>query len=484
MNDFRQTREAPIRIRSVGRRRGVSSVLPRLCFVPCICLPLFAWVHVSATSSEQIERESIQNAINGFQTTADRPALTREFASELKTSTNSKLAAETESISESSGDLIQNEEREPSNLFSLAWHWLGILTNPGRWRNIWQAGSKKRADSINSATAKESDSNKVDAAPPLIAPVKTFVVDQIDGVEIAYTTGSIRAALGVVLMFHGCGQTAVDWFQLPEHRRVVREFRKARLAVLAFTAVNKLSQCWSTRYPAKDNEDVARVSHAFRQWFHAQNLHTTTPLYGVGLSSGGGFVSILTTYEAMPRISSQVIYISPGSMRAFRGTRGPYPYPPTLFVYVPGDAYGSKERVLAARDALIEREHGRIRVGVLALAPPALESRTLQEHEPRFSSHAVDHMTQLLTRSAEPYMETIRHNAADDVIRQVLADYQSRRALEQIVKMLSGQHELSSVHANWVVSWLVSHRTVDRRTLLTSTNPSAKATSLEYGTSR
>jgi hypothetical protein len=150
-----------------------------------------------------------------------------------------------------------------------------------------------------------------------------------------------------------------------------------------------------------------------------------------------------------------------------------------LFVYVPGDAYGSKQRVQAARDALIERERGRIRIGVLALAPPTLESRTLQEHEPRFSEHAVHRITQLLTQSSEPYMETIRLNAEDDVIRQVLADKQSRRALEQIVKMLSGHHELSSVHANWVVSWLVSHRTGNPGTLSTTGISSKGATNSE-----
>jgi hypothetical protein len=333
------------------------------------------------------------------------------------------------------------------------WVWIQILA-ARFWRGAQRAKSPRQARLP--AHAEDSSTKQTDTQA-LATTAKGFLVDQIEGVHIAYAMCDKQPALGVALLFHGCGQTALDWFQLPEHRAVVRRLQNAHLAILALTSVSNLSKCWSTRYPATENDDATRVSVATRQWFDTHEARSNIPIYGVGLSSGGTFLSILATSAAMPRLSSQVIYVSPGSMRAFRGKRSLVPYPSTLFVYVPGDAYGSKERVLAARDALIEREQGHVQVGVLALKPPKLDFTTLLDHEPRFSEHAARHIVELLAQSQRAYSETIRLNADDEVILKVHADPRSRLALEQIIKVLSGQHELSSVHADWVVSWLTAH---------------------------
>lgn len=116
---------------------------------------------------------------------------------------------------------------------------------------------------------------------------------------------------GLVTLFHGCDRDGIDWFQLPEERTIVEHLLSKNYAVMAFSSVERqVHRCWTTRFPASTNPDAKRVMSTlprvltkyFKDDFEKQNKNNnnnddvdrpTIPLYGIGSSAGGIFLSVL-----------------------------------------------------------------------------------------------------------------------------------------------------------------------------------------------
>lgn len=285
---------------------------------------------------------------------------------------------------------------------------------------------------------------------------KTFLTETVAGVHIAHHNPFPPHRLaGVALLFHACRQSATDWFTLPEHRRLAAELLRHRLALLAITSSNRVTGCWSTRHPAAQNHDAARVRLTVRQWLSTQRVSHAAPIYAVGISSGATFLSVIAAAQIVPSLVAQALYLSAGNPRALRNATERFPN--TLFVRLQSDHYyASSSTVATARATLLAR-----RVPLVAEMPLPLEKWTplsLHKHEPRVSPQASAAIFEKLAtcrldiECAATYAASQNTSAAD-----VWKQAHLQKSLIQVARVLRGGHELSAEHANQVADWLIQH---------------------------
>jgi hypothetical protein len=349
------------------------------------------------------------------------------------------------------------------------------------WRSIWAGARTGESANLRPLEYDDVDGSQANASltesiANALDPLKSFIEETYDGYAIVSSRAGIDEVAGIALLFHGCGQSARDWYELPEHRQVVRQLQASQILPVSFSASNSASGCWSTRFPAGKNEDALRVIRSFA-WF--SNQHSLPPRllrYGVGISSGGTFLSILSGSDDMPPISTQVLYISPGSMRAFRHASEEYPN--TLFVHLRNDIeYASHRAVSDGRRALLMR--GVKLVGEMSQKAVPLRPLTMHSRDPRLSQTTSKYLFNVLMscrvgkgngNTAGDYTDTLRGRGTcqeADILRIHENIHQLRelreggpvasRSLRQLVRVLNGQHELSSSSSDKVVRWLKGH---------------------------
>ena len=163
---------------------------------------------------------------------------------------------------------------------------------------------------------------------------------------------------GIVLLFHGCTHNGIDWFELPEEKRIVKFLLDKKFIVISISSYDRIeSKCWDTRTRGDNRSSidvdriVATIPILFKELEQKHNIECTTlPLYGIGASSGGDFVSILQNHITFHGIN---VMISPGNEQAWKAlkeaddknskTQSP---PRIAFVYMPNDTHwASKDQI-------------------------------------------------------------------------------------------------------------------------------------------
>ncbi|XP_073029434.1 uncharacterized protein [Primulina eburnea] len=135
----------------------------------------------------------------------------------------------------------------------------------------------------------------------------------------------------VLFLAHGCNGRAANFWDkspscptcvgLPEERLIVLHALARKFAVLA---ISSKGRCWSPgeeRWIAKD----------IIQWWLAERMLEKFPLFALGASSGGYFVSVLAMVVRFKGIS---LMIAEGEFNHLDITKD---YPATLFVHMPKD---------------------------------------------------------------------------------------------------------------------------------------------------
>lgn len=145
----------------------------------------------------------------------------------------------------------------------------------------------------------------------------------------------IKNVVGVVFLAHGCSHSATDWWPkspsctncigLPVEQSIVKSILNQNFVAVASSSVDRSSKCWS-------HEDIDYVSQVIKFIYKANNISVHVPLYALGVSSGGYFVSLFSS-EA-PRnglkVSAICVQISPINM--FKN------HPPTIFIHMERDS--------------------------------------------------------------------------------------------------------------------------------------------------
>ncbi|KAL2471226.1 hypothetical protein Adt_39362 [Abeliophyllum distichum] len=135
----------------------------------------------------------------------------------------------------------------------------------------------------------------------------------------------------VLFLAHGCNGRAANFWDkspqcsncvgLPEERLIVLQALARKFAVLAISSAGR---CWSL------GEERRVVKDIIESWVIKQNLEKL-PLFALGASSGGYFVSVLARDM---RLRGITLMIAEGVLGHMEITTD---YPPILFVHMPKD---------------------------------------------------------------------------------------------------------------------------------------------------
>ncbi|XP_073127195.1 uncharacterized protein [Henckelia pumila] len=135
----------------------------------------------------------------------------------------------------------------------------------------------------------------------------------------------------VLFLAHGCNGRAANFWDtspncptcvgLPEERLIVLHALARKFAVLA---ISSKGRCWAPRKERWIAKDII-------QWWVAERMLGKLPLFALGASSGGYFVSVLAMEVRFKGIS---LMIAEGEFNHLDITKD---YPATLFVHMPKD---------------------------------------------------------------------------------------------------------------------------------------------------
>lgn len=135
----------------------------------------------------------------------------------------------------------------------------------------------------------------------------------------------------VLFLAHGCNGRALNFWDkspkcldcvgLPEERLITLQALSRRYAVIA---ISSKGVCWSL------GEERWIVKNTIQWWVTKQKLEKL-PIYALGASSGGYFVSVLATAL---RFRAIALMIAEGVFSHLDITKE---YPPTIFVHMPKD---------------------------------------------------------------------------------------------------------------------------------------------------
>lgn len=165
---------------------------------------------------------------------------------------------------------------------------------------------------------------------------------RIEDIEFVYEVPS--QPLGVLVLAHGCGHSATDWFPksiecesclgLPIEQRIVNHSLSQGLFTLAISSKDRNSKCWTS---ADRSRVVKILTYVHDEILNFTRTGKKTPLFLMGISSGGSFVGSLA-YTNLPlgfKLFGVCVEIS-----TFELPRHPVADPPAvIYVTMPRDTY-------------------------------------------------------------------------------------------------------------------------------------------------
>jgi hypothetical protein len=78
-------------------------------------------------------------------------------------------------------------------------------------------------------------------------------------VEILFRFPNNVPTKALLLIFHGCGRTAPDWFHTVERQRIVGAAIDLGYGCLVFETVNQFTHCWTSFTEMYENDDINQV---------------------------------------------------------------------------------------------------------------------------------------------------------------------------------------------------------------------------------
>ncbi len=118
-------------------------------------------------------------------------------------------------------------------------------------------------------------------------------------------------AVGVILFFHGSGGSAAAWIdarQGAENRLFLDDAVAQGFGIVVTESADRVNRQWSPR-PPDSNPDIRFVNLILEMLRKRGDLTKATPVFGVGMSNGGGFVSRVS---AVLGFQGQAIYCASG----------------------------------------------------------------------------------------------------------------------------------------------------------------------------
>jgi len=286
-----------------------------------------------------------------------------------------------------------------------------------------------------------------------------------DKSSATYTWLSVKPGkriTGVLALFHGCKGTDHWWFKMPEGNRVVAHAQEQGLVCIAFRANNGEHKCWSD-FPSerRTNPDIVRVRTALDA-FLGEHHWESQLLYGLGASSGGSFISLLSRYYKFKAIT---IMISPGVASFATNDYGTEKVPERVaFIYMSEDnQWATADAIFAVKERL-HTTAPHTKTIDFAVTPAPLTASVLQDRLGVTRADADAMMRAARTGAFVDQNDMVRNNPRQSAMVTTLAsivtgantlDVPLRDALEELLNRLFAHHEMTSTHWTTALAFMM-----------------------------
>ncbi len=137
---------------------------------------------------------------------------------------------------------------------------------------------------------------------------------------------------GLILFFHGAGGNANGWTEKNQESRLFCEQAAAAgYAIFASESKNRMQKKWD---PNPTGADIPLIRSMLDTLIGRGYMTNTTPLFGIGMSEGGGILSVISTLDTF---KAQGIYCNEGIAQVMNITKIP-----TTFVHQRWDTLGTQ----------------------------------------------------------------------------------------------------------------------------------------------
>jgi hypothetical protein len=143
----------------------------------------------------------------------------------------------------------------------------------------------------------------------------TPVRDTINGSEVYYYFPS--SYKGLISFHHGHGGNAAGWFGKVENLQFLRYVVAHGYAVFATESRDRTNKLWDTRPNSVDISNIMAILDTLRG---RGLLSASTRLFGVGMSQGSGFTSMIACVKGF---AANALYCVPGIDTAIAVTQSP-----------------------------------------------------------------------------------------------------------------------------------------------------------------
>jgi hypothetical protein len=284
----------------------------------------------------------------------------------------------------------------------------------------------------------------------------------IDNVEIFFQIPP-QSPVGIVLLFHGCDHDGIHWFTLPEERAILKFLLSHGYGVIAFSSHDREgSKCWDGSFPASQNADAVRVSQVFPRVLEKAlggDKGKHLPLYGIGASSGGIFVTIL--HQLIP-FQAMEIMVSPGNAKALTWAQEQSQIKPRIaFVYMPKDTRFAGFRQISQQIQRLERLPVKIFACEPKLVSAAWLSGSIDSLSLQQANEVVAHLIDMSIIDRETGMLLKNPGQAlSSIASEVLEGFDNITidSLKEAFNVAYGKHEMTREHIEEVWSFF-THNT-------------------------
>ena len=286
---------------------------------------------------------------------------------------------------------------------------------------------------------------------------------------------SSNKGLRLLVVLHGCSRTALNWFELPEERSILRVALGNNLfdAVLAVESTDTESHCWNgSPFFDTDTPSIASAIEALAGRLCGSGSDAARCFAGgvtvLGSSSGGTMAS--TLLRTLPGLRGAVVMISPGNEDALLQHSKTKGAGRVAFVYMGGDTSFATGSGIDATVAKMNANTAGI-ARAWRCTDKTMRADTLHERIEDFPLAASRKFYQVMVarRLVDTQTDTVLlnkdwnvHQEARDILEECVRKMPlfpwstHAAAIEEVLKVVQNVHETTSEHAEEVLRWVTN----------------------------
>ncbi|CAF1061890.1 unnamed protein product [Rotaria sordida] len=288
-----------------------------------------------------------------------------------------------------------------------------------------------------------------------------------NNIEILFRLRKRPRPQALLLIFHGCGRSAHDWFHTIERQRIIGAALELGYGCLVFQATDDFTHCWSNNPDVHQNTDAQMVLKGLEGFYKEFPHLEALPRFTFGASSGGIFSSIFVTNQRYS-IQGQTLFISIILPEILEKHIKAKSYPVTAWIYMLRDLEFASEDRINASMRMFARE--KIHHKSFIIEPIGLSRTTFYERIPTIRKETARYIYYRLEQNGwlGPYNH-LRYNPRRRTVwqeflftpnnstmetKEVLQNLnENKQYIPDFLNTVYGEHEISFERSYEALKW-------------------------------